>query len=49
MNALTLRNLLIEHLREPVGPDCVAPRFCWELSSENNNVMQTAYRIPFST
>ena len=45
LNTLTLQNLLIEYQKEPIGLDCKNPRFCWELSSDNYNVKQTAYEI----
>jgi alpha-L-rhamnosidase len=40
-----LKNLLCEHLVNPIGIDVIKPRFSWQLSSGNRNVMQTAYEL----
>ena len=37
--------LLCEYKANPVGIDVVQPRFSWQLSSDEQNVMQTAYEI----
>ena len=38
-------NLLTENLPDPIGLDMVNPRFSWQLSSENRNVVQTAFEV----
>ena len=40
-----LQNLLTENLANPVGLDIRAPRFTWQLVSDQRNVSQTAYQI----
>ena len=37
--------LLCEYKTNPVGIDVVQPRFSWQLSSDEQNVMQSAYEI----
>ena len=40
-----VKNLLCEHLTNPIGIDVLKPRLSWQLSSNKRNVMQTAYEI----
>jgi len=47
VSQVTLKNPLIENLRNPLGVD-VTPRFSWQLVSGKRNVMQTAYEIRVS-
>ncbi|MGE5518344.1 MAG: family 78 glycoside hydrolase catalytic domain, partial [Candidatus Dadabacteria bacterium] len=42
---LQVKNLLTEHLQDPIGLDVAQPRFSWQLISNARNVMQTAYEI----
>ena len=42
---LIISDMTVEHMRRPLGIDCVAPRFCWKLQSDMRNVRQTAYRL----
>lgn len=41
----TVRNTRCEYLENPIGIDISQPRFTWELASEKQGVLQTAYRI----
>lgn len=38
-------NLLTENLRNPLGIDAKNPRFSWQLKSDGNSIVQTAYEI----
>ena len=40
-----VKNLLCEHLSNPIGLDVKEPRFNWQLGSDKRNVMQTAYEV----
>lgn len=42
---VTVQNLLVENLSNPIGMDVTSPRFSWQLISDNRNIMQTAYEI----
>lgn len=42
---MKLKDLRIEYQENPIGLDIKKPRFSWKLVSEEQNVMQTAYRI----
>ncbi|MBR2808383.1 MAG: family 78 glycoside hydrolase catalytic domain [Oscillospiraceae bacterium] len=42
---LKLYDLTVEYKSEPLGMDCVQPRFSWKLDSERNDTFQTAYRL----
>ena len=35
----------VENLNSPIGLDATQPRFGWQLQSERQNVLQTAYEI----
>ena len=41
-------NLLTENRINPIGLDMPRPRFSWQLSSDQRNVMQTAYELRVS-
>lgn len=38
-------NLKTEHKRNPIGIDAQAPRFSWQIQSDERNVMQYAYHL----
>lgn len=42
---VTVSSLRVEQLTQPVGIDTEVPRLSWQLVSEQQNVMQTAYHI----
>ena len=42
---LKLSNLRCEYKSDPLGVDADKPRLSWELLSEQQNVLQSAYRI----
>lgn len=42
---MKLKDLRTEYQKNPIGIDVKKPRFSWKLVSEEQNVMQTAYRI----
>jgi alpha-L-rhamnosidase len=42
---LSIQDLVVENLSNPIGLDVVKPRFGWQLVSEKRNTMQTAYEI----
>ena len=44
-NTLALRDLTVEHMRAPLGIDCVSPRFAWKLQSDVPGTRQASYRI----
>ena len=48
-NTLCLKDLTVEHMREPLGIDVAAPRFAWKLVSDVAETKQTAYRITLFT
>lgn len=43
-----VQNLLTENLTSPIGLDVQQPRFSWQLSGSQRNLMQTAYEIKVS-
>ncbi|MDR0719517.1 MAG: hypothetical protein LBF78_07775, partial [Treponema sp.] len=45
---MTLYELRVEHRAQPIGFDEKAPRFSWKITSEKENVLQSAYRIMVS-
>lgn len=47
-NDLTVKDLRIEYLNNPVGIDEMAPRFFWKLDTERHNTNQTAYQLRVS-
>lgn len=42
---LSVQNLTVENLSNPIGIDRAQPRFSWQLNSDKQNVKQTAYEI----
>ena len=38
-------NLRVENLKKPIGIDTAEPRFSWQITSNKQNVRQTAYQI----
>src|SRR5688572_30995950 len=42
---LVVTNIRCESKQNPVGVDVLKPRFSWELQSNQQNILQTAYRI----
>jgi len=42
---LNVSHLLTENLSDPIGIDSRQPRFSWQLSAPDRNVLQTAYEI----
>jgi alpha-L-rhamnosidase len=40
-----VQNLLTENLANPIGIDQLQPRFSWQLTSNQKNILQTAYEI----
>ena len=42
---LSVTNLRCESMQNPLGVDVIHPRLSWELSSNQKNVLQTAYRV----
>ena len=38
-------NLRVENLKKPIGIDTAEPRFSWQITSDKQNVRQTAYQI----
>lgn len=45
VDSLSLYDLTVERLREPLGIDCTAPRFAWKLSSDVADTLQVSFRI----
>lgn len=42
---LSVQNLTVENLSNPIGIDKAQPRFSWQLNSDKKNIKQTAYEI----
>ncbi len=42
---LSITHLLTENQKNPLGLDIAAPRFSWQLSGDQRNIIQTAYEI----
>jgi len=40
-----VKNLRVEHLRNPIGLDVTNPRFSWEISADARGIEQSAYEI----
>lgn len=45
----TVINLSCEYLTQPIGLDIVSPRLSWQILSQENNLIQTAYEIRVAT
>lgn len=48
-SGISVENLRLEYMKDPLGIDIVNPRFSWELSSSAKNVRQKYYQILVST
>jgi alpha-L-rhamnosidase len=46
---LALKDLTVEHKKNPVGIDVLQPRFSWKISGTGNDILQTAYSIKVAT
>jgi alpha-L-rhamnosidase len=46
---LALKDLTVEHKKNPVGIDVLQPRFSWKISGTGNDILQTAYSIRVAT
>jgi len=46
---LSVKDLTIEHKKNPIGIDVSQPRFSWKIIGTGNNIMQTAYSIRVAT
>ena len=42
---VSVQNLRLENLVNPIGLDVLQLRFAWQLTAERRNVLQTAYEI----
>ncbi len=46
---LSVKDLTLEHKKNPVGIDILQPRFSWKISGTGNNILQTAYSVRVAT
>jgi alpha-L-rhamnosidase len=46
---LTVKDLTVEHKKNPIGVDVVKPRFSWKISGPGYNILQAAYSIKVAT
>jgi len=46
---LTVKDLTIEHKKNPIGIDVLQPRFSWKVEGSVRNLMQTTYMIRVAT
>jgi alpha-L-rhamnosidase len=46
---ISVKELTIEHKKNPVGIDTQQPRFSWKIYGTGNNIMQTAYSVKVAT
>src|SRR5665648_59168 len=46
---LFVKDLTLEHKKDPVGIDVTQPRFSWKIVGTGNNIMQSAYSIRVAT
>jgi alpha-L-rhamnosidase len=46
---LIVKELTVEHKRNPVGIDIQQPRFSWKISGNGTSILQTAYSIRIAT
>ena len=42
---VSVENLRVENLERPLGIDTAEPRFSWQITSDKQDVRQTAYQI----
>ena len=45
MSGVSVTNLTVENLKRPLGIDTAEPRFSWQITSDQQDVRQTAYQI----
>ena len=45
MPGVSVTNLTVENLKRPLGIDIAEPRFSWQITSDQQDVRQTAYQI----
>ena len=45
ISGVSVTNLTVENLKRPLGIDTAEPRFSWQITSERQDVRQTAYQI----
>lgn len=46
---LAVKDLTVEHKKNPVGIDITQPRFSWKVTGTGTNILQTAYSIRVAT
>ena len=46
---LSVKDLTVEHSKNPIGIDVVQPRFSWKITGTGNNILQSAYSIRVAT
>ena len=46
---VSVTNLTVENLKRPLGIDTAEPRFSWQITSDRQDVRQTAYQIIVNT
>jgi alpha-L-rhamnosidase len=46
---LSLKDLTVDHMVNPIGIDNKQPRFSWKINGTGNNIMQTAYLLKVAT
>jgi len=46
---LIVKDLTVEHKKNPIGIDNQKPRFSWKISGTGTGIMQTAYSIRVAT
>ena len=46
---LSVKDLTIDHKKDPVGIEVLQPRFSWKIEGPVRNIMQTAYSIRVAT
>ena len=44
-DTLMIQEVTVEHQHDPVGIDCLEPRFAWKLEANGKNVFQCSYRL----
>ena len=42
---LTVKDLTVEHKKNPVGIDIAQPRFSWKVNGTGVNILQSAYSL----
>jgi alpha-L-rhamnosidase len=46
---ISVKDLTVEHKKNPIGIDATQPRLSWKITGTGNNIMQTAYTIRVAT